>query len=435
MSRKAVALGAASLILATQLGWRGGAATECAGASNFLRSPRMGGNKKWPSSDFAGCEIASVPGAVRRRAPTPARSKTRESPSTGFESAGKPYAFSFPRDHAAHKQFQSEWWYYTGHLVTSSGRRFGYELTFFRIGMRPGDPAPLPGQSRWRGTQLYPAHFAITDEAGKRFYYTDRFAREALGMGAASSESLDVKSLDWTLVGTALRDRRFERMTLHAREPDGPGGVAALDLVQIPEKPPAVHGHDGISRKGPCASCASHYYSYTRLKSHGALTLGGQRFAVEGISWMDHEFGSGELQPEQRGWDWYSIQLNDGRELMLYVLRRADGSITPQSSGSLIARDGRVTDLTLADFSALATGSWRSPHTGATYPSGWRVRVPAANVDVVLQPVLADQELALPSGGVSYWEGAVDATDPRRPGARVGTGYVELTGYAGMVTL
>ena len=356
-------------------------------------------------------------------------------PPAAFRSAGEPYAFSFPRDHAAHKTFASEWWYYTGHLVTSSGRRFGYELTFFRIGIRPGDPAPEPGQSRWRGTQLYPAHFAITDEAGKQFFYSARFAREALGMGASSSARLDVKSLDWTLAGRALRDPRFEQMTMHARESAAPGGVAALDLVQTPEKPPAIHGHDGVSRKGSCATCASHYYSYTRLRSRGTLRIGGRPFAVEGISWMDHEFGSDELQPDQRGWDWYSIQLDDGRELMLYVLRRADGNVTAQSSGSLIERDGRVEHLALADFSAAATGSWPSPHTGATYPSGWRVRVPRANVDVVLQPLLADQELALPSGGVSYWEGAVDVVDPQRGAARIGVGYVELTGYAGTVTL
>ena len=282
--------------------------------------------------------------------------------------------------------------------MAPNGRRFGYELTFFRVGMRPGDPPLQPGESRWRGTQLYPAHFAITDEAGKQFYYTDRFAREALGMGASSSVALDVKALDWTLSGKALRDPRFEEMTMHAREADGPGGVAALDLVQTPQKPPAIHGHDGVSKKGPCASCASHYYSYTRLKSRGTLTLGGRRFSVDGISWMDHEFGSAELQPDQKGWDWYSIQLDDGREVMLYVLRRADGSVTLQSSGSLIGRDGRVEYLPLDAFSAVATGTWRSPHTGATYPSGWRVRVPRAGVDIVLTPVLADQELALDLG-------------------------------------
>jgi predicted secreted hydrolase len=366
----------------------------------------------------------------------PARSGAGDRLADGFESAGAPYAFSFPRDHAAHKQFQSEWWYYTGHLVTRSGRRFGYELTFFRVAMRPGDPTPGPGQSRWRGTQLYPAHFAITDEAGKEFFYTSRFAREALGMGSSSSDRLEVKALDWTLTGRSMNDRRFEEMKMHAREPDGPGGVVALDLVQTPEKPPAVHGRDGISKKGSCASCASHYYSYTRLRSRGALAFGGQRFAVEGISWMDHEFGSGQLQPDQTGWDWYSIQLDDGRELMLYVLRQKGGSVTPESSGSLIERDGSVEYLPLAAFSAVATGSWKSPHTGATYPSGWRVRVPRAGIDLVLRPVLADQELALTTGEeVSYWEGAVDVQAASRPGTQAGAGYVELTGYAGTVTL
>jgi predicted secreted hydrolase len=353
----------------------------------------------------------------------------------GFQSAGRPYAFSFPRDHAAHPSYQSEWWYYTGHLVTRGGRRFGYELTFFRVGMRPGDPAPLPGQSRWRGTQLYPAHFAITDEAGKVFFHTERFAREALGMGAAASNRLAVKVLDWRVSGKTLGDPRIEEMTLHAREAGAPGGAAALDLVQTPLKPPAIHGRDGVSKKGPCASCASHYYSYTRLRSRGTLSFGGAHFAVDGISWMDHEFGSSELQSDQTGWDWYSVQLDDGRELMLYVLRRTGGRTTAESSGSLIDRDGRVEYLPLDAFSAVATGRWKSPHTGATYPSGWQVRVPRAGIDIVLTPVLADQELALSGGGVSYWEGAVDVTTPDQPARRIGVGYVELTGYAGTVAL
>jgi len=380
---------------------------------------------------------AGVSGAaqIASNAPQAARVGAASTLASGFASAGSPYVFSFPRDHAAHPAYESEWWYYTGHLTTKDGRRFGYELTFFRVGMRPGDPPPAPGRSAWRGTQLYPAHFAITDEAGKAFFHTDRFAREALGMGAAASDRLAVKALDWTLTGKPLADPRFEEMTLHVREAGAPGGSAALDLVQTPLKPPAIHGRDGISKKGPCASCASHYYSYTRLRSRGTLTIAGRRFAVDGVSWMDHEFGSSELAPGQTGWDWYSIQLEDGRELMLYVLRRTDGRITAESSGSLIERDGRVEYLPLDAFSASATGTWKSPHTGATYPSGWRVRVPRAGIDVVLTPLLADQELAAPAGGVSYWEGAVDVTSPERASRRIGAGYVELTGYAGTVAL
>jgi predicted secreted hydrolase len=172
----------------------------------------------------------------------------------------------------------------------------------------------------------------------------------------------------------------------------------------------------------------------TRLRTTGTLVTGGETLAVEGLSWMDHEFGSDELQANQAGWDWFSIQLDDRRELMLYALRQKDGSITPQSSGSLIERDGRVTHLQLGDFATVATGTWKSPHTGGTYPSGWRVRVPRAGVDVALVPILADQELANTAGGVSYWEGAVDVLDPatRKP---LGVGYVELTGYAGAISL
>jgi predicted secreted hydrolase len=336
--------------------------------------------------------------------------------------ASLPYRFAFPRDHAAHFGYQSEWWYYTGHVRAKDGRRFGYELTFFRVGVKPGNGGPAAGESKWRGNELYPAHFALTDEAGKTFVHYEKFARAALGAGASSDSKLDVRVDDWTLVGT-------DPFRMHARA-DG----NAITFAQAPEKAPAIHGHDGISRKGPCATCASHYYSMTRLHTTGTLVWHGEKLAVDGISWMDHEFGSDELQKNQAGWDWFSIQLDDRRELMLYVLRQKDGTVTPQSSGSLIERDGRVRYLALSDFATEATGTWKSPHTGGTYPSGWRVRVPAAHVDVVLAPTVLDQELSNTSGGVSYWEGAVDVRDPASQRA-LGVGYVELTGYAGAISL
>jgi predicted secreted hydrolase len=352
-------------------------------------------------------------------------------PSEHFASAANPYAFVWPRDHAAHPAYRTEWWYYTGHVTTASGRRFGYELTFFRLGMRPGDPQPLANQSRWRGHELFPAHFALTDERGQTFFHSETFAREALGEGFASASTLDVRSGNWTLRGAPTRDRALERMTLSASAMT-PEGRNAIDFVQLPQKPAAIHGRGGVSRKAACASCASHYYSYTRLQTSGTLQFHGERFAITGLSWMDHEFGSGELESDQAGWDWFSIQLNDRRELMLYVLRQKDGRITPQSSGSLIERDGTVRALPLDAFNIVATGSWRSPHTGGTYPSGWRVRVARAGIDVTLVPTVLDQELATASG-VSYWEGAVDARDAVH-GQSLGVGYVELTGYAGEVS-
>lgn len=352
---------------------------------------------------------------------------------TAFASAASAYAFAWPRDHAAHPGYRTEWWYYTGHVTTKSGRRFGYELTFFRIGLRPGDPQPRANESRWRGNQIYPAHFALTDERGGTFFHSEKFAREALGGGYASTTSLEVRADGWTLRGEPLRNPAFERMTLSASAATSQGRNAVAFVV-IPEKVPAVHGRDGVSRKAACASCASHYYSYTRLRTTGTLDYHGERFPIAGLSWMDHEFGSGELQADQAGWDWFSIQLADRRELMLYVLRQKDGRVTPQSSGSLIERDGSVRTLPLGAFAITSTGSWRSPHTGATYPSGWRVRVAQAGVDVTLTPTVLDQELAATSTGVSYWEGAVDVRDASR-GVLAGVGYVELTGYAGLVSL
>ena len=340
----------------------------------------------------------------------------------GFLNARVPWRFEFPRDHAAHFGFQSEWWYYTGHLKARDGRRFGYELTFFRFGLRPGDPRPAPGQSQWRGNQVYPVHLAVTDESGQRFLYEEKFAREALGIGRASERGLDVAAEAWSLRGTAPFRMRAQ------------GDRIGVDLTQVAEKLPAVHGHDGVSVKGACDTCASHYYSMTRLRTSGVLAYGGERLRVEGISWMDHEFGSDELQQDQAGWDWFSVQLDDRREIMVYRLRRKDGTLTPESSGSIVDARGGVQYLTRDDVVVEATGTWKSPHTGGVYPSGWRVRVSSARLDVVIVPAVKDQELADLAGGVSYWEGAVDVRDATR-GNAVGVGYVELTGYAGAVPL
>jgi predicted secreted hydrolase len=346
-------------------------------------------------------------------------------PQPRFAIAAAPYAFAFPRDHFAHDAYRTEWWYFTGHLQAADGRRFGYELTFFRIGLEPYAATIRPGQSAWRTTQLYPAHFAITDERDRAFSYGETLARGALQQGAASESRLDVRANGWSLTGDASASPRMHLSASY--------GGDALDLVQIPQKPAAIHGTGGISKKGPCASCASHYYSFTRLLTRGTLTRGGTRYAVSGVSWMDHEFGSDELLPTQTGWDWFSIQLDDDREIMLYRLRQRDGSTTPQSSGSLVARNGSVTHLALDDFHIEARSTWTSPHTHAVYPSGWVVRVNGVKPPLLLVPLLDDQEL-VDAGGTSYWEGAVDVRD-LAGGRRLGQGYVELTGYASPVTL
>ena len=357
---------------------------------------------------------AAIPAAAAPAVPAAVRG--------GFANARLPWRFAFPRDHAAHFAFASEWWYYTGHLRARDGRRFGYELTFFRYGLRPGDPSPRPGTSRWHGNQVYPAHLALTDESGGRFTYDERFAREALGMGRASERALDVAADGWTLRGDAP-------FRLHAAS-----DRVALDLRQTAEKPPAVHGANGVSLKAACASCASHYYSMTRLRTTGTLRYGGASMQVDGTSWMDHEFGSDELQRDQAGWDWFALQLDDRREIMDYRLRRRDGTLTPESSGSLVDVRGGVRHLPRDAVAVDVAATWKSPHTGGVYPAGWRVRVPAAHLDCTVTPTVADQELANTVGGVSYWEGAVDVRDTAT-GRHLGVGYVELTGYAGAVPL
>ena len=348
--------------------------------------------------------------------------RTRREVGSGFIPATAPFQFVFPRDHAAHLGYQSEWWYYTGHVRAKDGRRFGYELTFFRVGLKPGDPQLRRGESRWRGNELYPAHFALTDESGKTFVHYERFAREALGAGSASTKDLNVRVDDWFVRGDGP-------MQMHAR-----AGGNAITFSQVSEKPPAIHGHDGVSKKGPCLSCASHYYSLTRLHTTGTLVVNGQSLAVDGLSWMDHEFGSDELQKNQAGWDWFALQLDDKREVMLYRLRQKDGSVTPQSSGSVVGSRGDVAYLPLAAFSIAANGSWKSPHTGGIYPSGWRVQIPGSQLDLTLVPTVLDQELSNTTGGISYWEGAVDVKDTAT-GKVLGVGYVELTGYAGAISL
>jgi len=343
-----------------------------------------------------------------------------------FAVAEAPYAFSFPRDHAAHRSYQSEWWHYAGRLRATDGRVFDYQFTFFRFALQPDKTMHVPA-GNWHDRQVYAATFAVTDEASKHFGHADRFARESLGLGAAGAGRLSLHIGDWSVEGQALHDRRFENVNVRAS-----GGGAAIDLVETPEKPPSIHGVMGVLRKGSCATCAAHAYSYTRLRSQGALTLAGRTVSVRGLSWMDHEFGSDQIQADQAGWDTFSIQLDDGRDLMLFLIRRRDGSFAPESSGTLVEADGSAIHLPRQGFSIVNWGNahWRSPNTGAIYPSLWEIALPSAGLLLSVSPVIGDQELVATAHGASYWSGAVDVEERATGGKRVGSGYVELTGYA-----
>lgn len=345
-----------------------------------------------------------------------------------FAFARAPYHYVFPRDHFAHDAYRTEWWYFTGHLRARDGRRFGYELTFFRAGLVSHGRRLRPGMSDWHAAQLYPAHFAITDERGQRFTFYETIAREALAQGVAKEHSLYVRANGWSLDGVPQDGGKIAMRLRAAR------GGDALDLTLKPLKSPAIHGSGGISRKGPCGSCASHYYSFTRIATHGTLNLDARAFSVDGTTWMDHEFGSSELTSSQSGWDWFALQLNDGREAMLYRMRERSGTFSPQSSGSLVERDGTVRTFAFRQCTFRQEAAWHSPHTGAMYPSRWFVRIPGIAHDLRIVPAIDDQELVDPRGALTYWEGAVRILDATS-GASLGEGYVELTGYAAKLSI
>ena len=343
-----------------------------------------------------------------------------------FTEAREGYRYQFPRDHGSHDRFRTEWWYYTGNLTAKDGRAFGYQLTFFRRAIPPDQIETLP--SKWSITQLYLAHFAVSDLKQSRFRYAEKLSRAALGKAGAEADRLHV----W-----------IDRWRAEALEPEatGPGGGTqlleasdgdvAIALTVVPEKPLVIHGTGGISRKGSASGQASHYYSWTNLATTGRLTIGGESFDVSGTSWMDHEFGSADLSPDLVGWDWFSLQMADRTEIMLYRLRRADGSAAPVSSGTFIDREGRAHPLSLNDFALEPTSFWTSPASKGRYPQRWRLVVPSRNLSLELIPRMAEQELRTDrSTQVTYWEGAIEGTGTSAGKPVTGVGYMELTGYA-----
>ncbi len=338
-----------------------------------------------------------------------------------FRLATEGYRYAFPRDHGAHEEFRTEWWYYTGQLTAKDGRPFGYQLTFFRRGMPRDLTKTLPSQ--WAVTQLYLAHFAVSDLSKSRFHYAEKMSRAGLGKAGAAHDRLHVWIDRWSAESPSAAP---DTQTLHAAEDD-----LAIQLTVSPGKPLVLHGTNGISRKGSAAGQASHYYSFTRLATTGKLTIGNESFDVTGTSWMDHEFGSADLGKDLVGWDWFSLQLDDQEELMLYRLRRTDGSADLASSGTLIDRDGRGHHLSIGDFTLEPTSYWTSQTSHARYPQRWRLTIPSQHLSLELVPLMAEQELSTTrSTQVTYWEGAIEATGSIQGRPARGQGYMELTGYA-----
>jgi predicted secreted hydrolase len=337
---------------------------------------------------------------------------------SGFVRAMTVREFVFPRDYAAHQEFQTEWWYYTGNLATVDGRRFGFEFTIFRRALTPTMPER---KSDWATNQIYFADLAISDIGATQFYTRQRFSRGAAGLaGATADPRVKIWIEDWIM--DALND---EATTMRLRAAEGP---IALDFTTRQVKPPTLQGDHGLSAKSPEPGNASYYYSLTRLLTDGTITVNGTPYTVSGTAWMDHEFSTSSLSQNAVGWDWFALQLDNQREIMLYQIRNKDGSVVPTSHGSLIDADGSVTPLPLKDFTIDVLDQWTSPHTGAIYPSKWRVTIQAPNGPITLEinPLMADQEL---NSSTAYWEGAARITGTDNGSPVQGYGYVELTGY------
>ncbi|MGB8476094.1 MAG: lipocalin-like domain-containing protein [Candidatus Acidiferrum sp.] len=326
------------------------------------------------------------------------------------------YRFVFPRDYFNHPDFQTEWWYYTGNLKSASGRRYGFELTFFRQALSR-DPAQT---STWDLKDLYLAHLALSDLDGRHFYHTERINRAGPGIAGVSQSSGRIWNGNWQIQwrGTDQKlqaiDRRFE-----------------LHLMLHPEKPPVIHGVNGVSQKSDGAGHASYYISLTRLAASGTLKVNGESFEVSGLAWMDHEFFTHQLESDQVGWDWLSLQLEDNTELMLFHIRRKDGSLDPFSAGTYVDAQGKSVHLRADDFTLRPLAErWASPATHAVYPTAWKIAIPKLGIELEASTPLANQELAGDANFVpAYWEGAI-TLDGRRGNAPLrGVGYLEMTGY------
>lgn len=357
--------------------------------------------------------------ALLRPAPAASAPTLQLSPAddlSGFARATDPITFSFPRDHGPHEDFQTEWWYYTGNLQTAEGRHFGYQLTFFRRGLTPG----LAANNSLTTNQIYFAHLALTDVDGTRHQFAERFSRGAAGLAGASGQPFRVWLEDWRAEALDA-----EGAVVHLQATDQ---AFKLDLTLRATKPIVAHGDRGLSPKSAERGNASYYLSYTRMATDGVITLDGQTVSVSGESWFDHEWSTSALGAQAQGWDWFSLQLSDGREVMFFQIRRADGGIEAVSGGTLIEADGTVRRLPAEAVQLAVTAQWTSPATQTAYPAGWRLSIPTEQIELTIEPWLNAQEMRV---SFAYWEGAVQVRGTSKGVVITGNGYIELTGYSG----
>jgi predicted secreted hydrolase len=346
-----------------------------------------------------------------------------ESESDFFSVTG-PCNLVFPKDHGPHPGYRAEWWYYTGNLEAENGNQYGFQLTFFRSQITaPGDKKRWPRPpSAWRTPQIYLGHAAITDIFHKRHLQSELMARGTLGMAGVSQEEMATLIFIKNWSAKIGADRHLLKTV---------SDEFSYELKLKPAKPPVLHGETGYSRKGSIPERASCYYSFSRLNTEGTLTVGGNTIAVRGLSWMDHEFSTAPLEPGIIGWDWFSLQLSDQTEIMLYQFRTEKDGISAASSGTFIDPSGNTRHLTIDEFKIEVLDQWKSPRSRALYPTHWRLTIFPLSIQLNIYSNLSDQEMQTPeTTGVTYWEGSVSISGSAGKHPIKGSGYAELTGYA-----
>jgi predicted secreted hydrolase len=363
-----------------------------------------------------------VAGCVASAEPRPVSASVVEAMSApadaGYARAVAPIEFQFPRDHGPHPEYRTEWWYYTGNLTGPEAAQYGYQLTFFRTALAP---EAAERTSNLAANQVYMAHFALSDGVRSEHVSFDRYSRGAGTLaGAVGEPRHGVWLEDW-------HAKEVEPGVIHlfasAQDANGP---VAIDLVLRETRAPIAHGAQGLHQKGPEAGNASYYYSLVNLDTTGTITSAGQGIPVTGLSWMDHEFGTSALSEGAVGWDWFSMQLDNGAVAMLYTIRTTDGVAPPDLEATLVWPDGRQQTLHRDDFAIEPAAQWTSPRTGITYPVAWTVTLPALDIHLEIEALLPDQEMDV---SFLYWEGAVNITGDWQGEPVAGRGYVELTGY------
>ena len=335
-----------------------------------------------------------------------------------FTKAIEKRKFIFPDDHGPHPDFRTEWWYFTGNLTSDDNRKFGYQFTIFRTAL---SKQKSERSSVWNSNQIYMAHFAVTDIDGNKFYFDERFSRDGNNLAGAQINPFKVWVEDWQIIQTESRTTvEFPTISIKAKT-----DKAEINFTLEAVKPFVLQGDEGLSQKGNQPGNASYYYSYTRLKTDGKIILAGKKFSVSGFSWMDREWSTSALSEDQKGWDWFALQLDDNTEIMYYQMRKIDGTPDIFSKGVYVNNDGSSQLLKKDDMVLSVSDYWLSP-TGEKYPSGWNLQIPSKEIDLKITPAVKNQLMDV---AVRYWEGSVKIEGKKSNTDIRGRGYVELTGY------